>query len=423
MSDIEKKARRPRRTLVRAGTACATMAAVVLLAACGASNDGGGSAGDSGNASSKTVKIGLLAPITGPLAPYGEALKNGMEVGVDLINADGGFGGRHVEFVLADDQTDPKAAATQSRKLLTQDHVDFLMGTTSSATTLAVIPQTEAAKTPFFYSVEGESKTCDKNGKTRPLIFGMGETPEQKMTKYVPYMLKHLGKRVYFIGSDYVFPHFFNDVTAKLVEANGGTVVGSSYAPLGTNDFSSYISKIKDAKPDVLFISVVGTDGVALVKQVGQFGLRKQLQITGDPTFAAEVLPGIADVAQGVYMVDRYWQGLDNPVNKKFVDAYRAKFGDQAPVSNIAAQGAYGNLLLLKAAIEKAGTADKAAVAKALPGTSVESPAGTITVNPENNVVTGPMRILQIEGNDYKLVEDLGEVAHQDHAGCSSGDV
>jgi ABC-type branched-subunit amino acid transport system substrate-binding protein len=404
------------------------VATALVLGACGSddksSSSGSGSGGSAQTANKGTVKIGVLAPVTGPLAPYGAAMKNGMEVAVDLINKDGGFGGRKVEYTLVDDQTDPKAATTGARKLLVQDKVDLLMGTTSSATTLAVIPQAEAAKKPFIYTVEGEDKTCDSSGGTRPLIFGNGETPEQKMTKYVPYMLENLGKRVYFIGSDYVFPHFVNDVTEKLVKDNGGTVVGTDYAPLGTSEFSSYISKIKSAKPDVIFIDVVGTDGVALVKQLGQFGL-EGVKITGMPTFAPEAIAGFADIAAGSYTVDRYWEGLDNPVNKAYVAAYKAKFPKALPVPTMAAVGTYGTLLLYKAAVEKADSVDADAVAKALSGLSVDSPTGKLTVNPDNHIVTGPEYLLQVQGKPagYKLVQDLGQVPHEAHSGCSSKDI
>jgi ABC-type branched-subunit amino acid transport system substrate-binding protein len=389
-----------------------------VLSACGDDDDDGGGGGGGG-----TVKIGVLAPITGALAPYGAALKNGMEVAAELINKDGGFGNRKVEYVLADDRTDPKTATTQARKLLVQDRVDFLMGTISSATTLAVIPQAESAGKPYFYIVEGEDKTCDDSGGTRKLIFGNGETPEQKMTKFVPYMLENLGKRIYFIGSDYVFPHFVTDITSGLVKENGGEIAGTAYAPLGTTDFSSYISKVRAADPEVLFVEVVGTDGIALVKQLSQFGLDKKLKITGIPSFAPEVFGGIGPVAQGVYTVERYWDGVDNDVNKRFVEAYRAKFGSKDPVSTTSAQGAYGTLQLYKAAVEKADSTEADAVAEALPGVSVESPAGQIEVSADNHIVIGPERLLQIEGDGYRLVKDLGEASHKGHSGCSSKDI
>jgi urea transport system substrate-binding protein len=390
------------------------LTAALALAGCGANSEA---------SSSDTVKIGVLAPITGPLAPYGEALKRGMEVSVDLINAEGGIGGKQVEYVLEDDQTDPKAAATQARKLLTQDRVDVLMGTTSSPTTLAAIPHAEAAKVPFIYVAEGEAKTCQDNGqKSRRFVFGNGVTPEQKMAEFAPYLTENLGKNVYFIGSDYVFPHFVNDLASGLVEKAGGQVAGTDYAPLGTTDFSSYIAKIEKADPDVVFISVVGTDGVALVKQLNQFGLSDKVKLTGFPTFAGEVLSGIGTEAQGVYTVDPYWEGLDNPVNKKFVDAYREKYSGDGPVSHMAAQGAYGTLLLLQAAAAESGTTDGEALADALPGTSVDSPAGEITVE-DNHLVKTPMQLLQVDGSGYKQVKDLGSISHPQFAGCSSTDL
>lgn len=402
------------RRTTAAGCAFALTAGLALTA-CGSS---GGDAGDGG-----TVKIGVLAPITGALAPYGVALQHGMDVAVDLINEQGGIDGKDVEYVLEDDQTDPKAAATQARKLLTQDRVDVLMGTTSSPTTLAVIPQAEQAKVPFIYVAEGEAKTCRTGGEgAREFVFGNGVTPEQKDADFVPYLMQNVGKDVYFIGSDYNFPQYVNGLTADMVTENGGTVAGTDYAPLGTTDFSSYIAKIKAAEPDVLFISVVGTDGVALVQQLTEFGLADTIKLTGYPTFAAEALSGISAAAQGALTVDPYWEGLDNPVNQAFVTAYRKAYPDDALVSPMAAQGAYGTLLLLQAAAEKAGSVDGAELAAALPGTSVDSPAGEITMA-DNHIATSPMQLLQVEGDGYTQVTDLGTVEHAGFDGCSSGDL
>jgi urea transport system substrate-binding protein len=410
---IGSKAGQASRSRARMGAVLLT-AASLALAGCGAESKAAGSG---------TVKIGVLAPITGSLAPYGEALQRGMGVAVELINADGGIGGKQVEYVLEDDQTDPKTAATQARKLLTQDRVNVLMGTTSSPTTLAAIPHAESAKVPFIYIAEGEAKTCEKSGTgSRKFVFGNGVTPEQKMEEFVPYLVNNIGKNVYFIGSDYVFPHFVNDLTSGLVKEAGGSVAGVDYAPLGTTDFSSYIAKIEKANPEVIFISVVGSDGVALVKQLNQFGLADKVKLTGIPTFAAEALAGIAPVAQGVYTVDPYWEGLENEVNQKFVKAYREKYPDDAPVSPMAAQGAYGTLLLLKAAAEKSGSVEGPALAEALPGTTVQSPGGEITVD-DNHVVKTPMQLLQVEGSGYKRIQDLGSISHNGFAGCSSKDL
>lgn len=322
------------RTIVTTGVL--GLAASVALAGCSPVDTSNSDGGDD------TFKVGVLASITGPLAPYGPALERGMEVGVELINANGGINGQQVEYVVGDTQSDPRSATTQARRMLTQEDVDVLIGTTSSASTLAVIPLAEAAGIPFIYPAEGESKTCDSSGEAAlKYVFGAGVTPEQKMEAFVPYLLENIGDSVYFIGSDYVFPHFVNDLTAEMVVDGGGTVVGTDYAPLGTTDFSAYISRIDQAGPEVIFISVVGADGVALVNQLNEFGLADRVELTGIPTFAAEALPGFASEAQGVFTTDPYWEGLDNAVNEEFVEAYRAKYSaEDGPVSPMAAQEA-----------------------------------------------------------------------------------
>lgn len=389
--------------------------ACTLLAACG----GGGSAGGPDD----VLKIGVLAPMTGPLSPYGEALERGMKVGTELINADGGIGGKSVEYTLVDDQTDPKAAAAGARRLTTRDRVDVLLGTTSSPTTLAAIPFAEQARIPFIYTAEGEVKTCDDTGEAaRDFVFSMGVTPEQKLKTLVPALVEKPGTRVYLIGSDYVFPQTVNDAAIKELEGAGAEIVGEDYAPLGTSDFASFIAKIKDADPDVIFIDVVGTDGVAFVQQLEQFGVSDKVILTGFPTFAAEALGGLVDASQGAITADPYAETVDNEINAEFVAAYEKEYGADSLVSPMAAMGAYGSLLLLKAAAENADSSKPQDLAEALPGTMVDTPAGEIEMG-ENHVVKSPILVLQVDGDGYTITKTMPSVEHDGFIGCSSKDL
>lgn len=404
-----------------------------LLAACqqptppapGPSQQSGGTpVKQAPGAASSTFKIGVLAPISGTLSDYGDQLKKSAELGVTIINEKGGIGGRQVSYVLEDEKTDPSAAAERAKKLLTQDNVDVLMGTISSACTLAVIPEVEQAKRPYFYAIEGEDKSCTKDGGTRRYIFGNSDTVIAKMLLYVPWMVKNLGKSYYFIGSDYVFPHSLNEFTIKLLKEQGATVLAETYAPLGTSDFSSHISKIEAAKPEVLFISVVGTDGVAMVKQAAQFGLKNKMKITGTPAFDPTVFSGIADVADGAYTVYAYWDGLDNPINQEFVPRYRKQFDPPLGiVSTVAAMSGYGTMLIIRAAVEKAGSTQADAIIKALEGLKVQTPAGEVEMGANNHLTKQPIRLLQVAGKNYRLVQELGIGENPDHLGCSSGDI
>jgi ABC-type branched-subunit amino acid transport system substrate-binding protein len=372
----------------------------------------------------KTFKIGLLAPLTGVLTNYGQIYPKGTELGVEKVNEEGGILGKKVEYVVEDDKTDPATAAEKAKKLILRDKVDVLMGTVSSATTLAVIPIVTEEKIPYFWVVEGENKNCLKGDKTKTnrYVFGIGETPEQKFIPWVPWMLKNFGKKFYFVGSDYVFPHYVNSIGISMIEDQGGEVVGEEYAPLGTSDFSAIISRIAAKKPEVLFTSVVGTDGIAFVKQAKQFGLDKQMVITGFPSFSTEVFPAIADVAEGVYTVEKYNENLPYPENKEFVKRWREKYGAEWPVPVMGAT-MYDMVRLWKLAVEKAGSFDREKIIDALEGLKMNTTWGPIEINPKNHQATMHMLLLKIENRRYKIVQDFGMVEHPDHSGCSTGGI
>ncbi len=240
-------------------------------------------------ASQKPLKIGLLTPFSGVLTDYGVRLDQGARLAVEVVNEAGGILGRQVEIIAEDDKTDPATASLKAKKLVFNDKVDFLMGTIASSTTLAVINAIKDTKVPYFWVVEGEDKNCldGQKDKTRKYIFGIGPTPEQKFEHFTPYMLQNFGKSVYFVGSDYVFPHFVIDIGKHSLTKHGGRTVGEEYGPLGTTDWSAVITKIEATKPDILFSVVVGTDGVAFVKQAMTFGLKQKMVITGFPSFSA----------------------------------------------------------------------------------------------------------------------------------------
>lgn len=380
----------------------------------------GGTSPSTGTKSASPIKIGVSAPLSGSLSPYGTALKMGVTLAAEEINKSGGILGRPVKLYIQDDKTDPTAAAQVAKRLLQQDGVDVLMGTISSATTLAEIPFAEQARKPFIYVVEGEDKTCKPGGAgTSPWVFGNGATPEQKFAQFVPYMLQHFGKTFYFVGSDYVFPHFVNGVGIKLIKQQGGKVVGEDYAPLGTSDFSAIVTKVERAHPKVIFSSVVGTDGVAFVKQLHQFGLDKTATITGFPSFSPAVYRGIKGVANGVYMVGRYSDLIKNPQNEAFVKAFRAKYNFKGPISGTAADGGYGTLMMIKAAMEKAGTSQGAAVAKALSGLHFDLASGPAVMSASNHIMKQHLYLMHILNGDYQIVKDLGQISHPDHQGCS----
>lgn len=372
-------------------------------------------------AAKKPIKIGLIAPFSGVLSNMGEDMTKGVKLAVEMVNEKGGVLGRKIELVIEDDKTDPAAASLKAKKIVFNDKVDFLMGTISSATTLAVINVIKGTKVPYFWVAEGEDKNCvdGKKDQTRKYVFGVGPTPEQKFEHYIPYLLQNFGKSFYFVGSDYVFPHFVIDIGKDLLKKHGGTTIGEEYGPLGTTDWSAVITKIEKAKPDILFSVVVGSDGAAFVKQAMNFGLKSKMTITGFPSFDPTAYPAMADSVEGILAPTNYSEGLNNPTNTEYVKRYKAKYNPKFPISDIS-NGGFAVIQFIQAGVEKAGSTDPDKFVKAVEGISIIAPQGEMRINAKNHTTDQHIFLCKIQQGRYDVVKDFGMTIHPDHSGCSA---
>ncbi|HEX7299461.1 MAG TPA: substrate-binding protein [Solirubrobacteraceae bacterium] len=380
----------------------------------------GGERGSSGEQG--TLKIGVLAPVTGFMAGHGQGIRDGARLAADEINRQGGIDGRKVELVVVDGKSDPATNTEKAKELVGRDHVNVLIGTGSSAETLAVVPIATQNKIPFVYALDGEVKTCapGRGDAVNPYVFASGPTPEMLLGSFLPDMLTRFGKRVYFVGSDYVFPRSLNAVATAVVRKNGGQVLGDNYLPTETTDYAPEIRKVLAAKPDVLFLTLPGSAGITFVKQARQFGVFSKMTVTGSATFDTEAYSAIGKLSTGVYVVNRYSEELGGDRNERFVEAYRKAYPSfQYPVGPTAAAGSYGVVYALKAAVEKAKSVDGDAVAKALSGLSLDLPQGRVTINPKNHVFDQTVYEMRIGGGNYQVVKDLGMQEHPGFEGCS----
>ena len=329
-------------------------------------------------AAEKPIRIGVLFPLTGPLAPAGQNAKKGIELAQEKINGAGGIMGRKVVLIFEDDKAEPPVAAERAKKLIGQDKVDFVMGTGSSATTNAVIPVTERAKKLFIYTFEGEKKACQR------YVFTSGGTPYQALSAFVPYYVKHFGKKWYFVGTDYVFPHSVNAQVKSQLKELGATVVGEEYSPFGTTEWATVITRVEGTKPDVLFLAAPGTEGITFFKQAKNFGLDKKMAITGYPTFLASFYPAFQKDVEGIVSPELYTEMFDHPANKEYSRLYHAKYKSPFPIDSLATS-AYIGLHLLKAGVEKAKSIDPKKVKAALEGITINTPVGAMYVRPTDH--------------------------------------
>jgi ABC-type branched-subunit amino acid transport system substrate-binding protein len=386
---------------------CAALALTSVAVGCGSDADGGSATGGSATSAPDRgpLKVGLLTSLSGSASLFGVPTRDAAQLAVDQINAKGGVEGRKLTLVVGDDASDPKTGNTATNKLVNSDKVDVLVGMHSSATRDAVKSIPERAGTLYLYTPAYEGGDCADD------LFEFGEIPNQQLDPTIPYMMQKTGgKTWYIVGNDYVWPHDLADSAKKTIEANGGTVVGETFVPLGTSDFASVASKVKQADPDLIFAPLVGGDAVAFVKTAASFGIRAEYLT---PLMEENTVAGIgAKDAKGVNTALSYFSDVPTNANQAYLAAYKEKFGAKAPPQTSLSEGVYEAINFWAKAAEKAKSTDTDKVAAALEGLSFDGPRGKVTMDPESHHVTQNMYLATAQPDaTLKVVKDFGEIA------------
>jgi ABC-type branched-subunit amino acid transport system substrate-binding protein len=385
-----------------------SLVALLVLALVAAALAGCGGSG--GAATGERFKIGLIVPLTGPVAADGIPLKNGFDLALKEINAQGGVLGEKVEVVTLDNQSDPALSSQQATRLIRQDKVDYLVGTITGAEQNAVGQVADAARVPFSNIIMGTPPFCSR------YVWSFGETNQMLLKPFIPELVKRYGKKVALVGSDYNFPHEYHEVAKELVGAEGGTVVAEEYSPLGTSDWQPVATKLAAADPDWILSAVVGGDAIAFVKQAQQFGLLKKSQLTG-VSFIQEYYPPIAPIANGRILVSRYSEQLPGEGNADFVKRYRAAYEAEGPIPGVAAN-AFDAVRFIAKAVNAAGSADKEKVIDELAKTQIDGIYGPDEHFTENQRFQTPMHLTRIaEGGKYVPLETYPEVVDDQPCG------
>jgi urea transport system substrate-binding protein len=202
------------------------------------------------------VKLGFMTALTGLETILGETQLNCFKLAVDEINAAGGAGGRQIEYLVEDDQTTTKGAIDKARKLVFQDKVDAVIGMIASLERVAALSVTGPAKKLLIYTTYYEGGECNK------YLVCTGQVPNQQIDPMMPWLVKNLGKTVYVMGSDYIWPRKSTAAVKAALEINGGRLVGAEFFPFGTQDLGPAFGKMKDANPDVLWLMFAGSDAI-----------------------------------------------------------------------------------------------------------------------------------------------------------------
>ncbi|MEU5842397.1 urea ABC transporter substrate-binding protein [Rhodococcus sp. NPDC047139] len=400
------------RLATRAIAAPAALVAVgLVLTACGSRAGDDGATTASGAAScvdtsGDTIKVGSLNSLSGTMAISEVTVRDSIALAVEEINADGGVLGKQIQIVSEDGASEPTVFAEKAEKLIGSDCVAAVFGGWTSSSRKAMLPVFEDRNALLYYPVQYEGLESSSN------IFYTGATTNQQIVPALEYLKEQGVKSLYLVGSDYVFPQTANRIIKAYAEANGIEIKGEDYTPLGSTDFSTIVNKVRTADADAVFNTLNGDSNVAFFREYTNAGLNAKDMPVVSVSIAEEEVGGIgAQNIEGQLTAWNYYQTVDSPENKSFVEAYKAKYGANKPTSD-PMEAAYTSVYLWKNTVEKAESFAVEDVIAAADGVSFEAPEGTVTIDGDNHHITKTARIGEIRGDGliYTVWESDGAI-------------
>eukprot|EP01037_Dinobryon_pediforme_P019647 gene19647-20101_t len=341
------------------------------------------------------IKIGMIAPFTGPFADYGKQMEGGIKA--YMMQHGDKVAGKKIEVIIRDTTGPaPEIAKRLAQGLVVRDKVDFLVGFGLTPEALAVAPIAEQAKKPMIIMNAAASIITTKSN----YIARVSMTLAQTSAPMGAWALQNGIRRVVTFVADFG-PGIDSEAAFKARFAGGGgQVLASMRVPLNNPDFAPFVSRIKDLKPDAVFVFIpAGEQGIAFMKTYRERGLAEagiKVIATGDLT-DDHVLPAMGDATLGVITSFQYSVAHDSPENRTFLK-YFAQANPSAGRPNFMAVSAYDGMAAIYEAVKKLnGQIDGDKVMTVFKGMKINSPRGPITIDPETRDVVQTVYIRKVE--------------------------
>jgi len=328
------------------------------------------------------VKVGLVSSKSGVFAQQGEEVIRGIKFAIDEANAKGGVDGRKVEVAEGDDEGTPDAGRRVAEKLA-RDGNNLLIGAIPSSISLAIAQNLDRWDAAYFVVA---SKSDKLTGDTcKPRSFRTNHSDAMDIAMISEWAKSFKDKTYATIAADYVWGRDSADSFAKAVKAQGKDVKLQLWAPIGTKDFSPYIAQLKEANVDAIWVAEVGRDAIAFVKQAQEFGLKTK--IIGHSLLINFMIDATGKALEGTQGTITYTPDIENPRNKAFVAAWKAKF-NRLPTDN---EGqAYNGAQVMFEGVKLAKSVKPEDVSAALKGAKIDSIYGPVTMRAADNQLVIP---------------------------------
>lgn len=325
-------------------------------------------------AAPEPIRIGVLHSLSGTMAASEKPLVDALRLGVEEINAAGGLLGRPLELVVADGRSDWDVFAAEAERLIVGEKVSVLFACWTSACRKAVKPVVERHDHLMFYPVQYEGL------EQSPNIVYTGAAPNQQIIPGARWAMDSFGKRVYLVGSDYVFPRAANVLIRDLVAASGGSVAAERYRALGAADWGPVVEEIRQLKPDVVLNTINGDSNNHFFQALRAAGLERMPVVSF--SLAEPELQAMGQEAYHPlhYAVWGYFQRQTGAANERFVHAFKARFG-KGRVTSDPIEASYNGLALWANAVREVGTPDPQQVNLVMGRQSVPGPSGVVAVD------------------------------------------
>jgi urea transport system substrate-binding protein len=323
------------------------------------------------------IKVGILHSLTGTMAISEKPVVDATLLAIDELNERGGVLGRKVEAVVEDGASDGPTFARLAEKLITEDQVCTVFGCWTSASRKMVKPVFEEHDHLLFYPVQYEGLELS------PSIVYLGAAPNQQIIPAVKWCCAFLNtRRLFLVGSDYVFPRCANAVIRDQAAVLGVEVVGEEYVLLGSQDVNEAVKKIVAARPDVVLNTLNGDSNLGFFRALRAAGITPEQVPTISFSVAEEELSNLRgqDVA-GDYAAWSYFMSIDRPQNQEFVRRFQARYGRHRMTTD-PMEAAYCGVHLWAGAVQAAATDHTRAIREAIKGRTFDAPEGPVRIDP-----------------------------------------
>ena len=340
----------------------------------------------------KEWRIGILFSTSGVTSIIEQSQLNGAFLAIDEINSDGGVLGRPIVPVAYDPGSVVSRYGELAEKLIVEDKVTAIFGCYMSSARKEVLPVIERRNALFFYPTLYEGFEYSPN-----VLYG-GATPNQNSVPLAVYLMGNYGKRIYFVGSDYIYPRESNRVMREVVRQGGGEIVGEVYLPLDADveAFESVVKDVAKKAPDAVFSTVVGQACINFYTAYFRAGMRGgQRPIASLTTNEAEIAEIGVEASVGHITAAPYFRSVTSVANRRFLASYEHKFGSISTVTS-ACEAAYSQVYLFAHALRETGEMETDSLREALLGASFDAPQGPIKIDPDNNHTFLQSRIAKV---------------------------